>query len=135
MTNYRICRISRVAYMAAFRTFYEECPELNSASSEEQKNAFFAKCLIYSDSFRREMTEIGNEAHEILCNAENIQKTWARENGIQYSEKDWIREITWAQLAKIRPDVIYIQGLTVDPEGFLPDRGFRDQFPFVKLVV
>lgn len=135
MTNYRICRISRVAYKAAFRNFYEECPELSSASSEEQKNAFFEKCLIYSDSFRRGMTEIGNETHEILCNAENIQKTWARENGIQYSEKDWIREITWAQIGKIRPDVVYIQGLTVDPEGFLPDRGFRDQFPFIKLVV
>ncbi len=135
MTNYRICRISRVAYMSAINNLYEDRPELKSASSEDQKNAFFAEHLIYSDSFKREMTKIGNDAYEILCNADRIQKAWARENGVRYSEENWIRDILFAQIEKIRPDVIYIQGLSSDREGFLPDRGFRDQFPFVKLVV
>lgn len=121
--------------MSALDNLYGDRPELKSVSSEEQKEAFFAKHLIYSDSFKREMTKIGNDAYEILCNADHIQKTWARENGVRYFEKNWIREILWAQIEKIRPDVIYIQGISVDRHGFLPDQGFRDRFPFVKLVV
>lgn len=121
--------------MSALDNLYGDHPELKSVSSEEQKEAFFAKHLIYSDSFKREMTKIGNDACEILCNADHIQKTWARENGVRYSEENWIREILWAQIEKIRPDVIYIQGISVDRHGFLPDQGFRDRFPFVKLVV
>ena len=103
--------------------------------SAVQAREFFDRFLVYSDSFSRGMQSLGNEGIEILCNAEHIQKAWARENGFEYSEDGWIQEIIRAQIAELKPDVIYIQGISRDPQSFLPEGTFRAENPFVKLVV
>lgn len=135
MTNYSICRISRTAYKPALDQLYAENADLEGASYETQSRAFFDRGLVYSDSFSRAMRGLGNVATELLCNAEHIQKAWAREHGINYSEDAWVREISLAQIESWRPDVLFIQGISTSPDGFLPDRGFREKFPFVKCVV
>lgn len=135
MANYRICRINLTAYPPVFDRMYADDPDLCTQPSEVQAQRFFDNCLIYSDSFSRGMGASGNEAWEILCNAEPIQKKWAEENGVTYSEDDWIREIVWAQLDNFRPDVLYIQGICADTRNWMSDSTFRDRFPFIRLVV
>lgn len=135
MTNYRICRISRVAYKPALASLYVRDPALVDASYDAQLQAFFDNSLIYSDSFSDAMRARGNDAIELISNAESIQKTWAHEHGAAYGADDWIREILYAQIEAIRPDVIFIQGLSTDPENFQSTRAFRERFPFVRLVV
>lgn len=135
MTNYRICRVNRTAYAPVFDRMYADDPELKHRPSDVQAQTFFDQFLVYSDSFSRGMQSLGNESSELLCNAEHIQKAWANENGVSYSEDGWIREIMLAQIEKLRPDVIYIQGISRDPTGFLPEGGFRAEHPFVKSVV
>jgi spore maturation protein CgeB len=135
MTNYRICRISRVAYKPALASLYVRDPALVDASYDAQLQAFFDNSLIYSDSFSDAMRARGNDAIELISNAESIQKTWAHEHGAAYCADDWIREILYAQIEAIRPDVIFIQGLSTDPENFQSTRAFRERFPFVRLVV
>ena len=135
MTNYRICRINRTAYGPVFDRMYTNEPELKHRPSDVQAQAFFDQFLVYSDSFSRGMRSLGNESFEILCNAEHIQKAWAGENGVPYSEDGWIQEIVRAQIADRQPDVIYIQGISTDSQGFLPEGQFRADNPFVKLVV
>jgi hypothetical protein len=105
------------------------------ASYDAQLQAFFDNSLIYSDSFSDAMRALGNDAVELIPNAEIIQKTWAHEHGATYGADDWIREILYAQIEAVRPDVIFIQGLSTDPENFQSTRAFRERFPFVRLVV
>ena len=135
MANYRILRISRVEYRSVFAEMFAAEADLADAGFARQMQAFFDRSLVYSDSFARAMLGLGNEAIEIVCNAERIQKTWAKEHNTSYSEADWNREIVLAQIAEWRPDVVYIQGLSSDPESFNPPADFRERFPFVKLVV
>ncbi len=135
MTNYRICRISRVAYRPALASLYDRDPALRTRTHAAQMQAFFDHSLVYSDSFSDAMRALGNEAVELISNAEIIQKTWAAENGVRYDENDWIRQILYAQIAAIRPDVIFVQGLSTDPENFQPTRELRERFPFVRLIV
>lgn len=97
--------------------------------------AYFAKSFIYGDSFTRAMAGLGNETLEIVCNAEYVQKSWAAANGISYDKDDWVRQIMWAQVEDFRPDVVFIQGLTGNSSGFLPEGGFREKFPFVRAVL
>lgn len=135
MTNYRICRISRIAYGPALESLYLRDPTLVDAPYDTQLQAFFDNSLVYSDSFSDAMRTLGNEAVELISNAESIQKTWAREHGATYSDEDWIREILYAQIEAIRPDVVFVQGLSTDPQNFQPTREVRERFPFVRLVV
>ncbi len=135
MTNYRICRISRIAYEPALASLYLRDPALSQASYDAQLQAFFDNSLVYSDSFSDAMRALGNEAVELISNAENIQKTWAKEHGAPYGADDWIREILYAQIEAIQPDVVFVQGLSTDPQNFQPTREFRERFPFVRLVV
>ena len=135
MKKYRICRINLTAYPPVFDRLYSDKPDLHQQPSDVQAREFFDNCLIYSDSFSRGMCALGNESHEILCNAEPIQKKWANENGVVYSEEDWIREIVWAQLAEIRPDVLYIQGICADTENWFTGSSFREAFPFIRIIV
>ena len=135
MTNYRICRISRIAYRPALASLYRRDPALADASYDAQLQALFDNSLVYSDSFSDAMRGLGNDAVELISNAETIQKTWAQEHGAAYGTDDWIREILYAQIEAIRPDVIFIQGLSTNPENFQSTRAFRERFPFVRLVV
>lgn len=135
MTNYRICRISRIAYGPALASLYVRDPALSDASYDAQLQTFFDNSLVYSDSFSDAMRALGNDAVELISNAENIQKTWAGEHGVPYGADDWIREILYAQIEAIRPDVVFVQGLSSDPQNFQPTRAFRERFPFVRLVV
>jgi spore maturation protein CgeB len=51
----------------------------------------------------------GNNAFIIISNCEPLQKKWARENGLNFSEKTWSYEIAYAQLKSYSPDVFYLE--------------------------
>lgn len=135
MRPIRICRINRTGYGPVFDDLYARDPGLRDMPSQVQAERYFGRFLVYGDSFSREMRARGHEAIEILCNAEYIQKAWAREYGVSYRDESWVREIVLAQIAEMRPDVVFIQGISTDPFGFLPEGSFRRDHPFVKLVV
>jgi spore maturation protein CgeB len=135
MTNYRICRISRVAYPPALAALYARDTGPDNRPYADQMQRFFDHSLVYSDGFSDAMGALGNDAIELISNAETIQKTWAHEHGLRYDANDWIRQILYAQIDALRPDVVFVQGLSTNPENFQPTREFRERFPFVRLVV
>ena len=133
--SYSICRLARFSYEPMFDNFYRERPDLLEAPSAVQLSELFKRGIMYSNAFSRVMSGLGNDAHEIICDAESIQKTWAAENGVTYGEKTWYQDIVYAQLDRLRPEVVYIQGVSPDHRGVLPRRDFKERFPFVKVVV
>lgn len=129
---YRICRVSRIGYAVIAEQIYEMLPGMEHRSYEEQLAAVH-KGTPYNDSFSREMNALGNESHELIFDIEPLQKTWARENGVAFSVDHWKNDILLAQIRALRPDVLYIQGLSTN--HFLPPPNFKDDFDCVKLVV
>ncbi len=133
--NYRILRVASTAYLSSINALLARDPDLIDAPFSDQMAAYFDQGFVYGDSFSRAMAGLGNETMEVLSNAEPFQKSWARQNGIPFNESNWVRDIVCAQVETYRPEVIYIQGLTTDPSGFLPTDEFRERFPFVQMVV
>jgi hypothetical protein len=128
-------RISRTEYLSVFDDLVREHADTADPGYDTLLKAYFAKSFIYGDSFSRAMSALGNEAIEVISNAELLQKTWAKENGVAYSDDNWVRDILWAQVAAFRPEVIFVQGVTTNDTGFLPEDGFRGRNPFVRCVL
>lgn len=57
------------------------------------------------------MNRRGHLAQELVYDAEKLQKAWAFEHGIQYSQENWVTEIIIAQLQHIKPDVVFFQDI------------------------
>lgn len=51
----------------------------------------------------------GYEAFIIISNCEPLQKKWAKENNVTYTEQNWIKEIAFAQVKYFTPDVFYLE--------------------------
>ena len=131
--NYKFVRVSVVAYQKVFQDVFDATGE--DASYGDLLKTFFKLSLVYSDTVPRELEALGNEAHEIILNGEIFQKRWAEENGASYDPGNWKKEILLAQLDAIRPDVVYIMGITnPEYEVFFED-GFRERIDYVKAVV
>ena len=118
-----------------FDQMYAADSSMKDRPAEMQAQTFFDRFLVYSDSFSRGMRSLGNESMEILCNADHVQKVWARENGFTFFGDEWIQEIMLAQIEELRTVVIYIRGMSRDPQEFLSERSFRAERSFVGLVV
>src|SRR5437762_11814661 len=75
-------------YSAFLRWFYTQHRELSVKPYAEQlrmrSESLFSEPFFYSDNLKK----LGHEAHAIYVNNEYMQKTWAREQGLQVRE-DW----------------------------------------------
>lgn len=55
------------------------------------------------------LLKAGHQSEIIIANCEPLQKKWAEENDIHYSEDNWMKEIAFAQIRKFQPDVFYLE--------------------------
>lgn len=53
----------------------------------------------------------GMESSLIIANCEILQKQWAKENSVKYSEANWQKEIALEQIKKFKPDFFYIESI------------------------
>jgi spore maturation protein CgeB len=133
--SYRICCITHIAYDQVSDAMRHQA-QAHSSNFAALDRHYSEQGFIYADSLAHAMRDIGNESSQILYNLEVLQKLWAAENDVSYREETWPQEIALAQIKAYRPDVVMIQGLHRDPTFTLvPTQMFRDECPFVKLVV
>jgi spore maturation protein CgeB len=71
---------------------------------ERIKSDYFGVFGSYTDYANKH----GNEASLIIPNFELVQKKWAAENNFTYSDKNWLTEISIAQIKKIQPDAFFM---------------------------
>ena len=133
MSSYRICRLSYYAYPRAFAALDGHL--CTGASYDQLTAVLFADSPIYSDAFAGAMRRLGNDAVDLIYNAEPIQRRWAEEHGVGYSERRWMRDIFFAQLDHYRPDVVYLQGVNWHWAMPILQPEFRERFPFVRFLV
>ena len=110
--NYRIIRTSHIGmYQRAIKDeIAAKVKNFEDLTFAEKVAKVFELSPVYSDSFSRSMIKLGNDALEIIYDFEMLQKSWAHENGVSYSEDSWKEEILLAQIKSFRPEVLHFQG-------------------------
>lgn len=103
-------RIAQVVnfYPAYVARFYEQHPGLDERSYDEQLAALLADGFTAAHLFAPELKRAGCDAHLIICNCEQLQRAWARENGVELGQTSWWFDVTRRQVDILRPDVLHI---------------------------
>ena len=97
--NYRIMRVSSLGDPKAAEVLYRNESSLRCCSFAEQRRSWLAEKIEHGDALSRAMKSMGHEAEEIICDMENLQRTWAWERGIEVDEKDWRTQLVLHQIA------------------------------------
>ncbi len=141
--NYKILRLSGIHYHNVTKNLINRIPNFSSLSYMDQMSAFHESSVMYSDSFSKSMKLLGNDAHEIIVDFPDLQKSWAKERGVHIRENNWKSDILFAQIEHLRPDVVYIQSYAFTKPGIF-DKGrpninlmkiLKERFSFIKLVI
>jgi spore maturation protein CgeB len=131
--NYRVVGVSSLGYSQAAEVLYRDDPALRCCSFAEQRRSWLAEKVGHGDSLSRAMKSLGNEAEEIICDLETLQRTWAWERGVEVDEKRWRTQLVLEQIADLKPEVVYLHGYEVLP--YSVRRDLKVRFPFVELLV
>lgn len=95
-------------YPKYLRWFFARHPELRDARYSEQHAALMADAFSFPDAWKRTLEATGEFlVEEIVINAEPLQRRWARENGVVFSEATWMRDIFFAQVERFGPHLLY----------------------------
>lgn len=115
------------------RNFYAARTELKSQPYDVQHRALIDDCFGSSDFWTSELEKLNYETTDIIANAKDLQKTWAKENDSMFVEGDWLFQIAAAQIKLFRPDVLLVADYSTFTADFL--RTIRRECPSVKLIL
>ena len=74
-----------------------------------------------SDFHAVHLRRLGHAAENLFLSIEPLQKAWAREHDLRFTDEDWLSQIAVAQVGAFQPDVLLLDDL------YLIDRPFRDR--------
>ena len=142
MKEYKIVRLAALHGLNASHLLATIYPDFSSKSYKEQLECLFKAKVLYSDGFSMSMRELGRDAHEIVWDFESLQRKWAEENGVRFSNDNWMFDVLMAQIKKIEPDVVYFQGTELAIPGRFKElssntnfaTALKEECPFVRLV-
>lgn len=122
------------SYYPGHLTSFFACEDMSQLSYDQLYRRVMDDCFGWSDFWKVNLEKTGlYDAHEIVVNAELLQKKWATESGVSFTQSGWKLEILEAQLEVFRPDIIFINDFgNVTPEF---RKKMRQRFPSIKLVI
>ena len=118
--GYRFQKFTTI-YGIFARQFLKNNLDCEYLSYQELYDRFVRTRYGLSNFYAKHMEALGNEAQDLFASFEPLQKAWAREQGVEYGEDTWLRDIVLAQVKAFQPDVLYLQDL------YLLDQSFRQQ--------
>jgi len=128
----RLIRLS-TAYPTFLEKFYADRPGLGDQSFTEQHQAMMGEPYRWNNLWNLRFTPLGYEVLELVCNAMPMQKRWAAEHGVSYTEDNWVPRITAAQIEAFRPDVVVRDDYGTLTKDFF--RSIRQRCPSIRLVI
>jgi spore maturation protein CgeB len=115
-------------YPAFLASHYSASHRLEEESYAVQWRALMGTFFGTADSYSHFLGELGHEAHEVVVNCAPMQAAWAREHGLArrglrrvFGSLPGASDIVRHQIAWFRPDVIYVQNLSVFPPALLAE--------------
>lgn len=126
--NYRFVKVTSY-YRDFLKNYYNKNQEIVNQSYDVQLSHLMNQCYAWSDFYSVHLRELGNEALEIVANAEPLQNQWAKENGSKATGRD----IVFDQMKSIKPDVVFFQ----DSFTFNGDQinELRKNVPSIKIII
>ncbi len=125
-------------YRGFLNSFWEKNEDLKSENYNQIKKELLNECFGTSDFYSYNLKKIGHEASDLIINDEILQRKWAAENklnidrssifsklqGLPYIHKfigkpDWVQEIAFEQIKREKPDILYMQDLSILNPGTL----------------
>lgn len=102
-------------------------------SFAEQHSALMADACGWADFWSVALEKLGYYMTDVVSNAESLQKAWARENAVAYSETDWLFQITTAQVTAFRPEILFVNDYATFTAAYL--KYLKSACPSIKLVL
>lgn len=119
-------------YPGFLKDWYIKHPKLYNTTYGTQLKALLSACFGTSDYYSFNLKKMGDQAEDIIVNDENLQRRWAEENSLSVSASSvfskiqmfpyihrfvgrpkWVQEIALAQIKTIKPDIVYMQDLSI----------------------
>jgi spore maturation protein CgeB len=107
-------------YPAFLATHYSASQGLEEEPYDVQWRALMETFFGTADSYSHFLGELGHAAQEVVVNCQQMQSSWAREHGLArrglrrvFGEVPNTADILRHQVEEFRPDVLYVQNLSV----------------------
>jgi len=126
--NYKFLKITSF-YPEFLKNYYRRNNTIVHSSYSEQYAHLMATKFGWSDFFQKGIIALGNEAYEIVLNAEPLQKMWAIENSILPEDDSLLLK----QIESIRPDIIFLQNSLLYTPEYIDT--IRQRVPSVKQII
>ena len=128
--GYRIVKITSY-YKDFISYYYTKYPDIINYGYSKQLHHLMKQRFAWSDAFAVAFRSIGNEAFEIVVNAESLQKKWCTENNIK--TKLTSKEIVIKQLKVLKPDVVWFQDSYTFNGSFI--ERIKKEVPTIKIFI
>ncbi len=126
--NYKFLKITSF-YPEFLKNYYRRNNTIVHSSYSEQYAHLMATKFGWSDFFQKGIIALGNEAYEIVLNAEPLQKMWAIENSILPEDDSLLLK----QIESIRPDIIFLQNSLLYTPEYIDT--IRQRVPSVRQII
>lgn len=126
--NYRFVKITTY-YKNFLKYYYSKKPEIVKLSYKEQHNDLMNEAFGWSNFYQSHLNYLGNDAYEIVANAEPLQNAWAREHSCKAKDEELLLE----QIKVIKPDVVFFQDSFSFSASLI--KNLKQSIPTVKKII
>ncbi len=109
------CVFINLYYPGFLDHHYQQTPALSQCSYSNQLHSIQSACFGDSDFYSSNLRNTAWQANDLIINCAPLQAAWAREQGVNLAGLDLVLE----QIRQLRPDVIYLQDLTIATPDFM----------------
>lgn len=110
--GYRFQRITTTDY-SYLQPFLALNPHYKQLNYRELYDLYIKGCAGWHSNYSAYLPRLGYETQDVCVNFEYLQKLWAKEQGVRYSNENWLKEIVTAQVQAFRPEVIFLDDLYI----------------------
>ncbi len=98
-------------YPYFLKHFYKKNADFQNLTYEVMLDRLLSAFFADTGSMYYYSQQHGYQSFIIIENCEPLQKKWATENKVSFSEVNWKKEIVLAQIKQFHPDVFYIESI------------------------
>jgi hypothetical protein len=119
-------------YSGFIDSVYRKNPDLSNLSYIEQQNILMNAGFGWINVWKINLEKTGLfEVETVFTNAEIMQKSWAEENNIRYSNKNWLQDILFSQINNNKPDIFFAHdAINISPVL----SKIKNDIPTIKLI-
>jgi hypothetical protein len=113
--------------------FYKNEPDAVNLPYKEHYAKIMADSFYWADFWKSNLEKTGIFiVEESLPNNQILQKSWAKEHGVSYSDENWFYEILDSQIDEFKPDILFTNEFQIKPEY---KSEIKKKHPSIKIVI